>query len=85
MPNHHLLPLPAGFSLVGWFGTLTTARAIIDGNPDIVRIWHWDQVDGWRLDSRDLPPRLRVDIPIALGDGFWVVTSAATDLFVPLP
>ena len=85
VPNHRLLPLPAGFSLVGWFGTPTNARALIDGNPDIIRIWFWDQVNGWRLDARDLPPRLRADIPIALGDGFWVVTSAATDLFVPLP
>ena len=83
--NQALVPLPAGFSMVGWFGTPTGSGAIIDGNPAIVRIWVWDQVNGWRVDSRDLPPRLRADIAIVRGDAFWVVTSAATDLVVPLP
>ena len=55
------------------------------GAPAILQIWHWDQVNGWLLDSRDLPPQLRADIPIALGDGFRVVASAETDLVVPLP
>ncbi len=84
--NDHqaLLPLTTGLSVVGWFGAPTTARAILDGNPDIVRIWIWDQVDGWRGDSPKLPPGLRRDIPIARGDGFWVVAAADTDLVVPL-
>ena len=79
------LPLAAGLSLVGWFGAPTTARAIIDGNPDIGRIWIWDQVNGWRGDSRALPSGLRRDIPIARGDGFWLFASEPTTLNVPLP
>ena len=80
-----MLPLTTGLSLIGWFGAPTTARAILDGNPDIVRIWIWDQVDGWRGDSPKLPPGLRRDIPIARGAGIWVVAAADTDLVVPLP
>ncbi len=80
-----LIPLAAGFSLVGWFGTPTTAGAIIEGNPSVVRIWAWDPVHGWRVDGRDIPPRLRRDIAIARGAAFWVVAAADTDLVVPLP
>ena len=83
--NQALIPLPAGFSMVGWFGTPTSTHAIMEGNPAILRIWVWDRVHGWRLDSPDLPPRLRADVPIARGDAFWVVASADTDLVVPLP
>ena len=83
--NQALVPLPAGFSMLGWFGTPTSSHAIIAGNPAILRIWVWDRIDGWRLDSPALPPRLRADIPITRGDVFWVVTSADTDLVVPLP
>ena len=83
-PDHELVPLSAGLSLIGWFGAPTTARAILDGNPDIGRIWIWDQVNGWRGDSPKLPPGLRRDIPIARGDGFWLFASADTELVVPL-
>ena len=83
--NQALIPLAAGFSMVGWFGTPTSSHAIIAGNPAILRIWIWDRVNGWRLDARTLPPRLRADIAIARGAAFWVVTSADTDLVVPLP
>ena len=83
--NQALIPLAAGFSLVGWFGAPTSTHAILDGHPAIVRIWVWDQVNGWRVDGRLRPPWLRTDIPIAPGDGFWVITATATDLVVPLP
>ena len=79
------LPLAAGLSLVGWFGLPTTARAIIDGNPDIETIWIWNQADGWRVDSRALPTALRADIAIVRGDAFWLRASADTQLAVPLP
>ena len=62
---------------MGWFGAPTTARAILDGNPALTRLWTWDQVNGWRGDSRALPPGLRRDIPIARGDGLWVVAVRA--------
>ena len=83
-PDHALLPLSAGLSLIGWFGAPTTARAILDGNPALTRIWIWDQVNGWRGDSRALPSGLRRDIPIARGAGIWVVAAADTQLVVPL-
>ena len=84
-PDHALLPLSAGLSLIGWFGAPTTARAIIDGNPALTRIWIWDQVNSWRGDSRALPSGLRRDIPIVRGDGFWLFASEPTTLNVPLP
>ena len=84
--NDHqaLLPLTTGLSAVGWFGTPTSTGAIIESNSEIIRIWIWDRVNGWRADGRDLPAGLRRDIPIARGDAFWVVASADTDLVVPL-
>ena len=84
-PDYAPLPLAAGFTLVGWFGAPTTARAILDGNPALTRIWIWDQSNGWRGDSRAFPPGLRRDIPIARGDGFWLFASEPTTLNVPLP
>jgi hypothetical protein len=83
--NEARIPLAAGFSLVGWFGAPTSSHALLAGHPAIDRIWVWDQVNGWRVDGRALPARLRTDIPIAPGDGFWVVAAADTDLIVPLP
>ena len=84
-PNHARIPLGPGLTLVGWFGAPTSARALIDAHPAIARIWAWDRLRGWRVDSRELPPRLRADIPIARGDGFWVVATAGATLVVPLP
>ncbi len=84
-PDYVPLPIAAGFTLVGWFGAPTTARAILDGNPGLTLIWTWDQSHGWRVESRALPAGLRPDIPIARGDGLYVFASEPTTLNVPLP
>ena len=76
-----LLPVPAGASLVGWYGAPTTSTAIL-GSVDIV--WGFDTAEGWRVDSRDLPAGLRTPIAIQQGTGLFLVTRDAVDLPVPL-
>ena len=79
------LAIPAGTSLVGWFGAQTTSMALIDGNDAITTIWWLDAATSiWDVDSRSLPPALRMSIPIVRGTGFVVVATAATTLNVPV-
>ena len=80
-----VIQLPRGLELVGWFGAPTTSHAILAGNRLILRIWGWDfRLARWVVDDPLLPPLLRGNFTITLGRGFFVVTSAATQLEVPL-
>lgn len=80
------LSLPAGLSLVGWFGAPTTSAAILAAQPAIQMIWWLEPGTGvWVLDSRSLPAEFRRPIPIDLGTGFLVVVARATTLRVPVP
>lgn len=70
--------VPAGLSLVGWYGAPTTSAAVLAGSGLVDRVWWYDpQADGWRVDSRDLPPALRQPFPLERGDGFFVVMRDA--------
>jgi hypothetical protein len=80
-----VIQLARGLDLVGWFGAPTTFHAIIEGNRFILRIWGWDAPRRrWIVDDPLLPSSLRSNFTITLGQGFFVVTSTATELEVPL-
>ncbi len=79
-----LLLVPAGASLVGWYGAPTTSTAILGSAGLVDIVWGFDTAEGWRVDSRDLPAGLRTPIAIQRGTGLFLVTRDALDLPVPL-
>ena len=80
-----VIQLPRGLELVGWFGEPTTSHALIESNRFILRIWGWDSVlVRWVVDDPLLPSGLRSNFTITRGRGFFVVTSAPTELEVPI-
>lgn len=79
------LAVPAGASLVGWFGAPTTSTAILSGNADLTAIWWLDPATAdWLLDNLALPSGVRVSIPIVSGTGLFVVAAVATTIEVPI-
>lgn len=78
------VPVAEGSSLFGWFGASVTSADLIEQYDAISAIWYLGAVDGWILDSRDLPTFLRVDIAIDLGTGILIIASANFTLEVPL-
>ena len=80
------LNVPAGLSLVGWFGVRTTSAEILARQPALLRIWWFDPAaEIWVLDSPELPTALRPTIAVRRGTGFFVVATEATVIRVALP
>lgn len=75
--------VPAGSSLLGWFGASVTSAYLLDTYSQITAIWYLG-ADGWLLDSLDVPPFLRNDISVGLGSGILIIASANFTLNVPL-
>ena len=80
-----LLDVPAGLSLVGWYGGPTSSRAILASAPHLESVWAFDSANQtWLSDVRVLPPRLRDEFAVGLGSGLFVRARAATQIRVPL-
>ncbi len=80
-----LLAIPAGPSLIGWYGGPTTTEAILASAPWLESIWVFDSSGKtWIGDARALPTDLRRRIPVDLGSGLFVRARAATQVWVPL-
>lgn len=79
-----LLAVPAGLSLIGWYGGPTDSRALLAAAPPLESVWAYDAGGGWIGDLRELPSGLRQTIPIERGHGLFVRSAWATELPVPL-
>jgi inhibitor of cysteine peptidase len=77
--------VPAGASLLGWFGAPTTSSAILSGNDDLVAIWWLDPATSdWQVDNLALPNGVRVTISVNRGTGLFIIASVATTVAVPI-
>lgn len=80
-----LLAIPAGLSVIGWFGSATTSRSILAAAPALESVWGYDPTAAsWLLDSRELPKAMRPLIPVERGSALFVVARWATEIPVPL-
>ena len=75
--------VPAGASLLGWFGLETDSAAVLESQPALTAIW-WLGPEGWILDAPILPTSFRSQIAIVRGTAIVVIAGQATTIQVPL-
>lgn len=82
-PDSITLQIPAGMSLVGWFGVPTSSATILANNAGIESVFRFE-AGVFQSDSAGLPDALRAPFNVDRGDGLFLSAPAATTLTVPM-